>query len=344
MVGNPEGLLFGTYLALHGDTLAVGVHLYNQRRGLVYIYQRSYVPSFGNETWFLQSLISNQEQDGGDGAPDDLLGGGIALDSNTLAVGATGHDSAGRNAGAVYVYINNDNYNSSNEDNNNSNNNNSGLFAINTWTLQAKLLPDATDEEVREGDGFGRAVDLAGDTLVVGATYEAKDRGAVYVFVRHRRNNNNNTTNSNDNDNTTNSTNSTNDTTTWTREAKLTASNAREKDIFGFSVSLSQDERTIYVGAPLRDSKWDEENPDETQDLDEGSVYVFVKNDDTTTNNNNSTWIEQRSIEANDAAEADQFGYSVAVDGSTLVVGAPGRGSSNEGAVYVIDLNAALQS
>lgn len=90
----------------------------------------------------------------------------------------------------------------------------------------------------------------------------------------------------------------------WTEQAKLTASDAGPGDRFGWSVSISGD--TIVVSA-----FWDDIglNPDQ------GSVYVFTRTGE--------TWTEQAKLTASDGAAFDEFGYSAAVSGDTVVVGAP---------------------
>ena len=81
------------------------------------------------------------------------------------------------------------------------------------------------------GDSFGRvAVDA--DTAVVGAVGNddnGRESGSAYVFVRTG--------------------------STWTEEAKLTASDAAAGDVFGWSVSVSGD--TAVVGALADDDNGD---------------------------------------------------------------------------------------
>lgn len=83
----------------------------------------------------------------------DLYGFALALDGDTLAVGAPGDRE-----GAVYLFVR----------------------AGGTWVQQAKLRPF----DGRNGDEFGAALDLEGDRIVVGARGADDDRGAAYVFLR----------------------------------------------------------------------------------------------------------------------------------------------------------------
>lgn len=101
----------------------------------------------------------------------------------------------------------------------------------------------------------------------------------------------------------------------WVQQAKLTGSDAAVA--FGESVAISRD--TIIVGAPFDDSDGHAS----------GAVYVFVRSD--------GVWTEQAKLRPSDAAADKQFGHSVAIDGTTLVVGAwlDNEAGRNSGAAYV---------
>ncbi len=190
------------------------------------------------------------------------------------------------------------------------------------------------------GDRFAWSVALSGDTLAVGAPYEASaaagvggdqsddsaaESGAVYVFVR--------------------------DGEAWTQQAYIKASNAGAGDRFGWSVALSGD--TLAVGAYREDSNASGVNGDELNDLsiDSGAVYVYTRS--------GGVWSQQAYIKApavppipphpEDFRSGNRFGWSVALSGDALTVGAPFERSSatgvggnqanvaapNSGAVYV---------
>jgi hypothetical protein len=88
----------------------------------------------------------------------------------------------------------------------------------------------------------------------------------------------------------------------WSREFKLTASDAVHGDHFGYSVAISGD--VAIVGAPKsRDAG-----------NNSGSAYIFVRN--------GNTWEEQAKLTASDAAQDDFFGLSVAINGDVAIVGA----------------------
>ena len=105
--------------------------------------------------------------------------------------------------------------------------------------------------------------------------------------------------------------------------AKLTAADgvAHESDNFGPSVAIEGD--TVVVGA-YRD--------DDGGESDSGSVYVFP------TSNSGASYNEVTKLTASNAAENDQFGYSVAIDGGIVVAGAYNKGSKkgmSTGAAYI---------
>ena len=157
-------------------------------------------------------------------------------------------------------------------------------------TEQAKLTASDAESE----DDFGRSVSISGDTAIIGSPFDddgGSNSGSAYVFVRSG--------------------------TTWTEQAKLTASDGASGDQFGFSVSISGD--TAIIGA----TKDDGARPDS------GSAYVFVRSA--------GTWTEQAKLTATKAASEDNFGDSVSISGDTAVVGSIGDddGGSRAGSAYV---------
>jgi hypothetical protein len=103
----------------------------------------------------------------------------------------------------------------------------------------------------------------------------------------------------------------------WIQVAKLTASDGANLDKFGHSVAISGP--YVAAGAPGDNPHGDGS----------GSAYVFVEPiggwQDMT---------QRDKITASDGAADDAFGSSVAVDGSIVVVGAPGD-EGDTGAAYV---------
>jgi hypothetical protein len=92
--------------------------------------------------------------------------------------------------------------------------------------------------------------------------------------------------------------------TTWTQQAKLTGSTVVSGDEFGYSVAISGD--TIVVGARAESS---------TDDAYNGDAYVFTRS--------GTTWSQQAKFSDTLSSGNSHFGYSVDIDGNTIVVGAP---------------------
>ena len=104
----------------------------------------------------------------------------------------------------------------------------------------------------------------------------------------------------------------------WNLQQKLLAADAAAGDVFGDSVAISGE--TVVVGAKFDDN---------AAGIDQGSAYVFVRSA--------GVWSQQQKLLASDAASFDLFGYSVAISGETVVVGAPQGGTDGlrQGAAYV---------
>ncbi|TXY11507.1 hypothetical protein [Vibrio mimicus] len=179
-------------------------------------------------------------------------------------------------------------------------------------------------------DNFGVSLALSGDnkTLVVGAYYEdngvkgvisdgseitdvstAVDSGAVYVFTRNNRG-------------------------IWSQSAYLKASNTGVEDNFGTSLALSEDGKTLVVGASAEDNAFKgiiidgSEASDSGTAVDSGAVYVYTKS-------NTGTWSQSAYIKASNTGASDLFGSSVVIskDGKTLAVGAPTEDNAAKGII-----------
>lgn len=183
-----------------------------------------------------------------------------------------------------------------------------GLFAITGCQAGENPAPRTTDHsaalalqqtKLRASDGaeldqLGIAVAASGTTAVLGAPRDddrGTDAGAAYVFVRTG--------------------------STWTQQAKLTASDGFANDNFGGAVAISGD--TVIIGAVYNDAT----------NSDGGAAYVFTRT--------GTAWTQQARLVASDAAPADQLGISVAIDGDTAVIGTVDVDDRGErsGAAYV---------
>jgi hypothetical protein len=100
---------------------------------------------------------------------------------------------------------------------------------------------------------------------------------------------------------------------TFAQQAYLKAFNTGIEDNFGDSVAVSGD--TVVVGAPFESSNATGVNgADNDLANHAGAAYVFVRS--------GSSWIQQAYLKASNAGAEDDFGWSVAVSGDTVVVGA----------------------
>jgi FG-GAP repeat/Abnormal spindle-like microcephaly-assoc'd, ASPM-SPD-2-Hydin len=109
----------------------------------------------------------------------------------------------------------------------------------------------------------------------------------------------------------------------WIQQAELSASDGTSADFFGWSVAMSGN--TLVVGA----------NHPFSSSPGQGTAYVFVQS--------GGIWVQQAELTPSDGEPSDEFGRSVALDGSTLVVGAPfhpvSLGQGDQGAAYVFVQN-----
>ncbi|MHB8742805.1 MAG: FG-GAP repeat protein [Sulfuricaulis sp.] len=222
------------------------------------------------------ALPASTELTSSDGAGYDAFGVSVALSGNTALVGASSK-TVGSNThqGAAYVFT----------------------FNGSTWTQTQELI--ASDGA--KNDFFGGSVALSGTTALIGAYQKTVGsnigQGATYVFTFNG--------------------------SMWNQAQELTASDGVSNDYFGDSVALSGTTALIgayykYVGGKSS----------------VGAAYVFGFN--------GSTWVQQQELTASDGASGDYFGGSVALSGTTGVVGAFNKtiGSNpGQGAAYVFAFN-----
>jgi hypothetical protein len=161
-----------------------------------------------------------------------------------------------------------------------------------TLTQTAKL----TASDGAMNNIFGYSVAISGDTVVVGGYAANNSQGSAYAFVKPSGG--------------------------WsgalTQTAKLAASDAMIEDFFGGSVAISGD--TVVVGA----------SGDDVANTNQGSAYVFVKPG----GGWGGTLTQTAKLTASDGATGDFFGQSVAVSGDTVVIGAY-YANSYQGSAYV---------
>lgn len=196
------------------------------------------------------------------------FGNRIAVDGDTVLIGAPEHAMWYPQAGVVYVFTRNNG----------------------AWTRQMVLYAN----DGQQGDYFGCAVALTGNTAVVGACGDDVggnvDQGSAYVFTRSG--------------------------TTWSLQQKLTASNGDEDDHFGQAVAVDYvgGVYTAVIGAPYTDRP-------SSGLFDVGNAYVFKRNIFVS-----STWSQQSILGWDGIGQIgsyEYFGSSVAIEGNRLLIGAP---------------------
>ena len=149
---------------------------------------------------------------------------------------------------------------------------------------------------------FGASVSISNDTVVVGSpgTVDNTIAGAAYIFNRNHGDNNN-----------------------WGEVAKLTDSDTPSGSRFGGSVSISGD--TVVVGAATGNG----------QKARSGVAYIFSRN-----KNGSNAWGQVAKLMVDNGRFNDNFGFSVAIAGDTVVIGAPGENFQlGEGAAYIFSRN-----
>jgi FG-GAP repeat/Divergent InlB B-repeat domain len=282
---------FGTSVAVSGDTVVVGAPYEDSsttgvnsvpneaasNSGAAYVFVRS------SGVWSQQAYLKASNT-----GVDDRFGLSVAISGDTIIVGASNEasnavgingnqaDNSADGSGAAYVFTR------------------SGV----TWSQQAYLKASTPGEY----DQFGISVAVTGDTVVVGANAEdssttgvnsvaneaASNSGAAYVFVRSSGN--------------------------WSQQGYLKASNTESGDFFGYSVAISGE--TIVVAAYLEDGNAVGVNGNQTSNgaAESGAAYIFVRS--------TGNWSQQAYLKASNTESSDSFGYSVAISGETIVVGA----------------------
>jgi hypothetical protein len=208
----------------------------------------------------------------------DSFGESVAVSGSTAVIGATQHpyssSSKSPGPGAAYVFVE----------------------SAGKWTQQAELK--ASDGVA--SDLFGFSVGISGSAAVVGAPQHpyssassSEGPGAAYIFGESAGK--------------------------WTQKAGLVAPEGADGDRFGRSVAISGS--TVVAGAPQHTVGSNHQ---------QGAAYVFVKS--------GKTWSPKPELTTPDGAAEDHFGVSVAISGSTAVVGAEYHtvnGNKDQGEAYV---------
>ena len=330
----------GGAVDMDGDTIVVGASGDDENGedvGAAYVFERNFG---GANQWGLTAKLLPDDR-----AELDFFGIAVAIDGDMIIVGKIGDDEVALGAGAAYIFsrdkggedqwgqitkltandggegdrfgasvaIENDlavigaNFKDQGEKNGGA----AYVYrrdpdSIEQWSEVRKLVAD----DGEQNDEFGSSVAIDREIVIVGAPGALRDVigkfGAVYVFNR-----------------------SSVDMDDWTQIDKLVMSDPKRQDQFGHAVAIKGDR--IIVGAYL----------DDDHGSDSGSVTVFEQTPDDKDN-----WEEVLKITAEDGVRDDEFGFSVATDGKTMLIGAikdddKGR-ESGSAYIYTIDTTADL--
>ncbi len=175
-----------------------------------------------------------------------------------------------------------------------------GVLASPSPAQWSYLEEAAFDSQAQFGgnSAFGRAVDLDGDTAVVGVPHPGAGAAGGHVIVYRRS------------------------AGVWSQEADLVPTDGAPGDSFGWSVAVEGDTLVAgAAGARIQGQTW------------AGAAYVFTRT--------GSTWTERQKLSESVGLQYAAFGCSVDISGSTLVVGADETTYGMEagrGAAYVYDL------
>lgn len=323
---------FGVSVAISGDIVVVGAHAVDNYRGAAYVFERH---EGGVDSWGQVAKLTEP-----DGAEWNEFGSSVAVNGDLVVVGAWLSAVDGNTKqGSGYVFHRN-------------------RGGTDNWGLAAKL----TASDGLPYDQFGRSVSLTEDTIVVGApgvtvagnSYQGAayiysrtegrfdqwvevskltatdgtpsdwlglsvsiyadivvtgapgvdingnlDQGAVYVFARNKDGSG-----------------------SWGQTARITASEGMANDRFGDPIVVSRGligaavhgRHTAGIGA-------------------QGEVHVYGPSQDTS-----DAWRLICRLIAPDGMVGDEMGYSLSMEGLTIVAGAPYstvNSNDGQGAAYV---------
>ena len=289
---------FGFSVAVSGGRVVVGAPRERTSftpAGAAYVFEK------GQNGWGVTASIIGSNTGGGDDfgisvaiSGDSLVVGAENEDSSAMGVNGAEDDNTSPQSGAAYVFV----YDQVSEQ----------------WTQQAYLKASNTGNE----DEFGHSVAIDGNVVAVSAPGEDSpatgvndpnqgdagnlDSGAIYVFRRSG--------------------------STWSQEAYVKQSNTDEEDEFGGAfrfegsgrnsvASIALTGNALLVGASAEDSAAtgiDGDQTDSSGGTNSGAAYLFEWV--------GGQWTQTAYIKASNTDADDQFGASVALDGTYGLVGA----------------------
>ncbi|HYD48604.1 MAG TPA: hypothetical protein VEB21_09660 [Terriglobales bacterium] len=298
-----HGINFGHAVGISGDTAIVSAHQSGDSVGAAYVFAQV------DGVWNLQQKLV-----AADASPGSFFGTSIAIDGDTVAVGAPGGQDR---KGATYVFTRagatwsqqqkleapdgeaGDDFGTSVRISGDSAiigapdiGSGAAYVFVRTgqiWSLEQKLVV----ETAVASDGIGNDVAIDADTAIVAALHDneaAPDSGAAYVFVREGG--------------------------VWTLQAKLMAADSFGYELIGTAVAVSGG--TAVVGAHYGFAAG----------VVTGAAYVFRRS--------GTTWSEEQKLTAFDGSAHDDFGWAVGIAGDVAIGGGDADDETNGSAhVYV---------
>ncbi|MDZ7317398.1 MAG: T9SS type A sorting domain-containing protein [candidate division KSB1 bacterium] len=304
---------FGYSVALSGSTLAVGAPGYaleDGYRGAVYIYR------LVNSVWTLETVLKPIDSD-----PYNYFGSALSLYQDNLLVGAHADTLHGRTSGSAYLFK-----------------------RVNGAFVQKAIFRSPTPSAA---DLFGKSVAINASVCAIGAPAAGgavSSSGTVYVYKPDASS-----------------------PSGWSSDTMLLPGTSVANDMFGASLSVSG--LRLIVGSPFKSAtagkayvfekingSWTRKTlspadgtlsnrfgfsvaidgnlcavgayRDDVGDFDVGSVYIYRYDQ--------GSWVSEAKLVAADADSGDFFGYSLALYGSFLIVGAPGDNGlyRDSGSIY----------
>ncbi|MGQ9645417.1 MAG: PKD domain-containing protein [Thermodesulfobacteriota bacterium] len=309
-----QNILFGSSVAIDGEVAVVGARF--DGGGSAYILREA-----GPGNWQKVAKLTAS-----DVASGDYFGYAVAISGDLVVVGALYGDGNVKDSGAAYIFKE---------------------TSPGIWQQVAKLK----NPSGAQYDGFGSSVAIDGDTVIVGEKYGDRSKGSAFIFEEMSGN--------------------------WEMITKLIASDGGSGDNFGHSVAISGDTVIIgaalddtekgfnsgsaYIFQEVSPGKWQQVTKLIASDgaasdffgwsvgIDGGTAVVGARGDDTINGSNSGSayifqevipgkWQEVAKLIASDGADGDLFGFSVAIDGKTVIVGAEGDAEGEDlwkGSAYV---------
>ena len=323
---------FGWSVAISGDTVVVGSRQDSDNgffSGSAYLFERD-EGGVGNWGEVIKLLAS-------DGATGDNFGSSVAISGDTVVVGAHRADDNGIDSGSAYLFERNEG-------------------GMDNWGEFIELVASDVDDF----DELGASVAISGDTVVVGARGDDDNGigyGTAYLFERNEGGMDNwgevtellavdrdehdifggsvaingdlvvvGARGDNDGGPVNNSAylfeRNEGGVDNWGEVTKLVASDDDSFNNFGISVAIRGD--SIVVGA----------TGDDDNGTNSGSAYLFERNEGGVDN-----WGEVTKLLASDGDDGDILGWSVAISGDSIVVGARGDDDAGleSGSAYIFN-------